>query len=331
MAIFGIAFRPRESIVGRLARRAPPTPKTLHSTTRWKARRRPGSVLASGAILMVVRWKAKMPRSSPRPVESSRRVRRNRRWQDLAEAVGRSPGYFHRMFKAVAGLTPKDYAAADRAKKVREGLETGNSVTEAIYDAGFNSSGRFYEKSTGMLGMTPTQYRAGGANEEIKFAVGQTSLGAILVASSTKGVASILLGDDPDKLVRNLQDRFPKARLVGADREYEALISRVVGFVENPHIGLDLPLDVRGTAFQRRVWQVLQEIPIGERVSYAEIARRIGSPRSVRAVAGACAANNLAVAIPCHRVVRNDGAVSGYAWGVERKRALLDREASQNG
>lgn len=214
---------------------------------------------------------------------------------------------------------------------MREGLETGNSVTEAIYDAGFNSSGRFYEKSTGMLGMTPTQYRAGGANEEIKFAVGQTSLGAILVASSTKGVASILLGDDPDKLVRNLQDRFPKARLVGADREYEALISRVVGFVENPHIGLDLPLDVRGTAFQRRVWQVLQEIPIGERVSYAEIARRIGSPRSVRAVAGACAANNLAVAIPCHRVVRNDGAVSGYAWGVERKRALLDREASQKG
>jgi AraC family transcriptional regulator of adaptative response/methylated-DNA-[protein]-cysteine methyltransferase len=251
--------------------------------------------------------------------------------QELAEAVGRSPGYFHRMFKAVTGLTPKDYAAADRAKKVREGLETGNSVTEAIYDAGFNSSGRFYEKSTGMLGMTPTQYRAGGANEEIKFAVGQTSLGAILVASSTKGVASILLGDDPDKLVRNLQDRFPKARLVGADREYEALISRVVGFVENPHIGLDLPLDVRGTAFQRRVWQVLQEIPIGERVSYAEIARRIGSPRSVRAVAGACAANNLAVAIPCHRVVRNDGAVSGYAWGVERKRALLDREASQKG
>src|SRR4029077_13619470 len=171
----------------------------------------------------------------------------------------------------------------------------------------------------------------GGANEEIKFAVGQTSLGAILVASSTKGVASILLGDDPEKLVRDLQDRFPNARLIGADREYEALISRVVGFVENPHIGLDLPLDVRGTAFQRRVWQVLQEIPIGERVSYAEIARRIGTPRSVRAVAGACAANNLAVAIPWQRGVRNDGAVSGYAWGVERKRALLDREPSQNG
>jgi AraC family transcriptional regulator of adaptative response/methylated-DNA-[protein]-cysteine methyltransferase len=247
--------------------------------------------------------------------------------EDLAEAIGRSASYFHRVFKAATGLTPKGYAAAARVKKVREGLESGNSVTETIYDAGFNSSGRFYEKSTRMLGMTPTNYRAGGANEEIKFAVGQTSLGAILVASSKKGVASILLGDDPDKLVRSLQDRFPKARLIGADREYGSLIAHVVGFVENPHIGLDLPLDVRGTAFQRRVWQALQEVPVGERVSYSEIARRIGSPSAVRAVAGACAANNLAVAIPCHRVVRNDGAVSGYAWGVERKRALLDREA----
>lgn len=249
--------------------------------------------------------------------------------EELAAAVDRSPSYFHRVFKASTGLTPKAYASANRAKKVREGLDTGASVTEAIYDAGFNSSGRFYEKSTGMLGMTPTQYRAGGANEEIKFAVGQSYLGAILVASSTKGVASILLGDDPDELVRNLQDRFPKARLIGMDREYEALIARVCGFVENPSIGLDLPLDVRGTAFQRRVWQALQEIPVGERVSYSEIARRIGSPNATRAVAGACAANNLAVAIPCHRVVRNDGALSGYAWGVDRKRAILDREASQ--
>ncbi|WP_439615861.1 bifunctional DNA-binding transcriptional regulator/O6-methylguanine-DNA methyltransferase Ada [Shinella sp.] len=246
----------------------------------------------------------------------------------LAEAVGRSAGYFHRMFKTATGLTPKAYAAADRAKKVREGLETGNSVTAAIYDAGFNSSGRFYEKSTGMLGMTPTQYRAGGADEAIRFAVGQTSLGAILVASSTKGVASILLGDDPDALVRDLQDRFPKARLVGADKDYEALVARVVGFVENPGIGLDLPLDVRGTAFQRRVWQALQEIPAGVRTSYSEIARRIGSPTAVRAVAGACAANALAIAIPCHRVVRTDGALSGYAWGIERKRALLEREAA---
>jgi len=247
---------------------------------------------------------------------------------DLAEAVGRSPSYFHRRFKAVTGLTPKGYAAAHRAAKIREGLASGNSVTEAIYDAGFNSSGRFYEKSTGMLGMTPSQYRAGGANEEIRFAVGETSLGAILVASSKKGVASILLGDDPNELVRELQDRFPKARLIGADRNYEALVARVVGFIEAPRLGLDLPLDVRGTAFQRRVWQALQGVPIGQTVSYAEIARRIGSPQAVRAVAGACAANHLAVAIPCHRVVRNNGSLSGYAWGVERKQALLTRETA---
>ena len=250
--------------------------------------------------------------------------------EELADAVGRSSSYFHRVFKATTGLTPKNYAAADRAKKVRKGLAFGSSVTEAIYGAGFNSSGRFYEKSTGMLGMTPSQYRGGGTNEEIKFAVGQTSLGAILVASSTKGVAAILLGDDPDELVRNLQDRFPRAGLIGADRDYEAQIARVVGFVEAPRIGLDLPLDVRGTAFQRRVWQALQEIPVGETVSYAEIARRIGSAKSVRAVASACAANNLAVAIPCHRVVRKDGVSSGYAWGIERKHALLDREVSRS-
>ena len=247
----------------------------------------------------------------------------------LAEAVGRSASYFHRSFKTVTGLTPKVYAAAHRASKVRNGLASGSSVTEAIYDAGYNSSGRFYEKSTDMLGMTPTQFKTGGTNEEIRFALGQTSLGAILVASSKKGVASILLGNDPDALLRQLQDRFPKAKLIGADKDYEGLVARVVGFIEAPQIGLDLPLDVRGTAFQRRVWQALQEIPVGQTVSYTEIAQRIGSPKAVRAVAGACAANNLAVAIPCHRVVRNDGALSGYAWGVERKKVLLDREGAR--
>jgi AraC family transcriptional regulator, regulatory protein of adaptative response / methylated-DNA-[protein]-cysteine methyltransferase len=249
--------------------------------------------------------------------------------KDLADAIGRSPSYFHRLFKAAIGLTPKDYAAGHRARKIRQGLTSCNTVTDAIYDAGFNSSGRFYEKSTDMLGMTPSRYRAGGMNEEIKFAVGQTSLGVILVASSKKGVAAILLGDEPDELVRDLQDRFPKAHLIGADREYEALVARVVGFVETPRVGLNLPLDIRGTAFQQRVWQTLQEIPVGETISYVEVARRIGSPKAVRAVASACAANKLAVAIPCHRVIRNDGSLSGYAWGVERRRVLLDREASR--
>jgi AraC family transcriptional regulator of adaptative response/methylated-DNA-[protein]-cysteine methyltransferase len=245
---------------------------------------------------------------------------------DLASAVKRSPSHFHRLFKATTGLTPKAYVAAHRAARIRKGLASSKSVTEAIYDAGFNSSGCFYEKSTDMLGMTPTTYRSGGANEEIRFAVGQCSLGALLVASSKKGVAAILLGDDPDKLVRSLQDRFPKAHLIGADGDYEALVARVVGFIEAPGLGLDLPLDIRGTAFQQRVWQVLQEIPVGQTVSYAEVGQRIGSPKAARAVAEACAANNIAVGIPCHRVVRNDGSLSGYAWGVERKRALLDRE-----
>jgi AraC family transcriptional regulator of adaptative response/methylated-DNA-[protein]-cysteine methyltransferase len=199
-------------------------------------------------------------------------------------------------------------------------------VTEAIYDSGFNSGGRFYEQADQMLGMTPSRYKAGGARTEIRFAVGECSLGSILVARSDKGVCAILLGDDPEALVRELQDRFPSATLVGGDKRFEQLVAKVVGFVEAPGLGLDLPLDVRGTAFQQRVWQALRKIPAGLTATYAEIAARIGAPGSARAVAQACAANPLAVAIPCHRVIRNDGALSGYRWGVERKRALLSRE-----
>ncbi len=246
---------------------------------------------------------------------------------ELAAAAGLSPHHFHRVFKAATGVTPRAYAAAHRTRTVHERLAAGGSVTEAIYDAGFSSSGRFYEAAGAMLGMTPGAYRAGGADAVIRFAVGQCSLGAILVASSEAGVCAILLGDDPEALLRDLQDRFPRARLIGGDGAFEALVATVIGFVEAPALGLDLPLDVRGTAFQRRVWQALRAVPAGTTVSYAEIARRIGAPAAVRAVAGACAANPLAVAIPCHRVVRNDGALSGYRWGIARKRALLDREA----
>ena len=247
---------------------------------------------------------------------------------ELARAAGLSPGYFHRMFKSITGVTPRGYAAAHRAGKVRDELERSDTVTEAIYDAGFNSSGRFYEKSDEMLGMTPTDYRAGGVNAEIRFAVGECSLGSILVAKSKTGVCAILLGDDPDMLVRDLQDRFPRARLTGGNAEFENLVARVVGLIEAPGLGLDLPLDVRGTAFQQRVWAALREIPAGTTATYADIAKKIGAPKSVRAVAGACAANALAVAIPCHRVVKSDGALSGYRWGVERKQALIDREAA---
>jgi AraC family transcriptional regulator of adaptative response/methylated-DNA-[protein]-cysteine methyltransferase len=246
---------------------------------------------------------------------------------ELATRAGLSRWHLQRTFKRVTGVTPKAYADACRERRLRAALASGARVTEAIYAAGYNSNARFYERSDEVLGMTASRYRAGGAHETIRFAIGQCSLGAILVARSDRGVCAISLGDDPDTLARELQDRFPNAELVGGDRGFEQWVARVVGFVEAPKIGLDLPLDVRGTAFQQRVWQALRAIPAGETVSYADLASRIGAPKSVRAVAGACAANTLAVAIPCHRVIRNDGALSGYRWGVERKRALLQREA----
>src|SRR6266849_7204543 len=246
---------------------------------------------------------------------------------ELARHVGLSTYYFHRVFKAATGLTPKAYAAAHRARRVRNELDRSATVTEAIFDAGYDSTGRFYEKSREILGMTPSDYRKGGANTEIRFAVGECSLGSILVATSERGVCAILLGDDPDALARELQDRFPRADLIGGNEEFEQLVARVVGFVETPRLGLDLPLDVRGTAFQQRVWQALRKIPTGSTVTYSQIAKRIGLPKAVRAVAHACATNAIAVAIPCHRVVRSDGSLAGYRWGVERKRALLDREA----
>jgi AraC family transcriptional regulator of adaptative response/methylated-DNA-[protein]-cysteine methyltransferase len=211
---------------------------------------------------------------------------------------------------------------------VRAGLGRRSTVTEAIYDAGFNSGGRFYATSDEMLGMTPGNYRAGGSHTDIRFAVGECSLGSILVAQSAKGVCAILLGDDPDALLRDLQDRFPRATLIGGDSRFENVVALVVGLVETPAIGLDLPLDVRGTAFQQRVWRALRAIPAGETVSYADLAAKIGSRKAARAVAQACAANPLAVAIPCHRVVKHDGSLSGYRWGVERKRALLEREGA---
>lgn len=233
----------------------------------------------------------------------------------------------HRIFKAETGVTPKAYAAAHRGQKVRAHLASSASVTEAIYAAGYNSNGRFYEGANQLLGMTPKNFRAGGSNTQIRFAVGECSLGAILVAASERGVCAILLGDDPQALLLDLQDRFLNAELMGGDADFELQVAQVVGFVEMPQYGLDLPLDVRGTAFQQRVWQALLDIPAGSTASYSEIAQRIGAPKSARAVAGACAANALAVAIPCHRVVRNDGGLSGYRWGIERKRTLLEREA----
>ncbi|MET0895037.1 MAG: bifunctional DNA-binding transcriptional regulator/O6-methylguanine-DNA methyltransferase Ada [Acidimicrobiia bacterium] len=244
----------------------------------------------------------------------------------LAAALGLSPHHLHRVFTAELGVTPKAYADARRAARVRDALGEGAAVSSAVYDAGFGSNGRFYAASNDRLGMTPSAFRAGGTDVDVRFAVGECWLGSILVAATDRGVCAIELGDDPDALVRALQDRFHQARLVGNDPAFHELVARVIGMIDAPSSTEDLPLDVRGTAFQERVWQALRALPAGSTVTYSELAESIGAPRSVRAVAGACAANHVAVAIPCHRVVRTDGSLSGYRWGIDRKAALIARE-----
>ena len=246
---------------------------------------------------------------------------------ELAEAVGLSPYHFHRLFKEVVGVTPKAYAAAKRAGRVQEELAAGTPVTEALYGAGYGSSSRLYEQSRATLGMTPSAFRKGGAGAEIRWSIAETPLGRLIVAATAEGVCMIEFGTSEAELEARLAERFPQAQRVRADAELAAQIAAVADFVELPSRGLSLPLEIQGTAFQRRVWQELQAIPPGETASYGEVARRLGQPKAVRAVAQACAANGLALAIPCHRVIGSDGSVAGYRWGVERKRALLDKEA----
>lgn len=247
---------------------------------------------------------------------------------ELAREAGMASSQFHRIFKQIAGVTPHAYAQEVRWQRAGRELERASSVTEAMHSSGFESSGRFYSDSTARLGMTPSRLRKAGQGETIHFALGACSLGTVLVAESARGVCAIMLGDDPDELLQQLQQRFAAAELIGDDARYEEHVALVVGLIESPASDSDLPLDIRGTAFQQRVWQALRSIPAGETASYAEIAQRIGQPTAARAVARACADNRLAVAIPCHRVVRSDGGLSGYRWGVERKRKLLQREAA---
>lgn len=245
----------------------------------------------------------------------------------LAAGAGMSRFHFHRLFKAITGVTPRAYATAHRNRRVRTALSRSATVTQAIYDAGFNSSGRFYATSSAVLGMRPATFRAGGQGMIVRFAVANCALGSVLVAATDRGICAILLGDDGDALVNELRERFPRADLRPGDAMFSTLVGSVVGLVEAPsRADVELPLDVRGTAFQQRVWQTLREVPAGTTISYAELAQRVGTPRAIRAVANACAANRLAVAIPCHRVVRRNGSLSGYRWGAERKRALLARE-----
>lgn len=248
---------------------------------------------------------------------------------ELAATVGLSAHHFHRLFRSVTGVTPKAYADARRQERVRDGLLAGQKVTATLYDAGFNSSGRFYEAADAMLGMTPSAWRAGGRGEEIAYASSPCALGIVLVGTSARGVCAILLGDDPAALATELARRFPRATITGPLAALAETVASVVRLIDRPgdpqHAAL--PLDIRGTAFQRRVWEALRAIPIGRTESYRDIAERIGQPRAVRAVAAACAANHLAVAVPCHRVIGADGGLRGYRWGVARKNELLRREA----
>lgn len=245
---------------------------------------------------------------------------------ELAEHVGMSAHHFHRIFKSLVGLTPKAYAKAHRSGRMRNELSRGGSITSAIYNAGYQSSSGFYTEANQLLGMSPANFRNGGASARIRFAAGVCNLGSILVAASDWGICWIALGDDPELLLRELQDRFAKARLIGGDREFERIVAQIVAFIEQPTSNLNLPLHVHGTAFQHRVWSALNKIKPGQKLTYAQLAQTLGQPTAVRAVAGACAANTLAVAIPCHRVVRTDGSPSGYRWGIDRKKKLLYSE-----
>lgn len=243
----------------------------------------------------------------------------------LAAEAGVSPFHFHRLFRRITGVTPKAFAAAHRTARVQQGLGSGQSVTATIYDAGFSSAGRFYEAADGMLGMTPSAWRRGGEGEAIRYAIGDSSLGAVLVGETGRGICAILLGDTAEELSDDLRSRFPKAE-ISEDGSLGSDLAAVIAYVDRPGNGIGLPLDIRGTAFQRQVWEVLQTIPAGETRTYGEVAGMIGQPRAVRAVATACSSNRLAVAVPCHRVIAGDGGLAGYRWGIARKRALLRRE-----
>ena len=276
------------------------------------------------------------PSNGHGPVSAAERVRRACRLIDAAEekpdlraiadAAGLSPFHFHRLFKKLVGVTPREYAVARHTGRLRESLQRGASVTEAIYDAGFNSSSRVYETAGEALGMTPGAYRNGAPGLTIAYAVTRCSLGQLLVAATSRGVCTIELGDSAEALRRRLGQRFPRAAVVEDDRAVKHCVEAVTRYLDAPARNIDLPLDVRGTAFQRQVWTALRRLRVGATTTYTELARRIGRPRAVRAVARACASNTIALAIPCHRVIRSDGGLSGYRWGVDRKRRLLERE-----
>lgn len=246
--------------------------------------------------------------------------------EELAHDAGLSRWHFQRVFKSIIGVSPKQYALAYRARRLRDNLRSAETVTDAIYDAGYGSASRAYESINGRLAMKPSVYRNGAHGISMRYSIAPCSLGWVSVAVTERGVCAIEFDDDPATLSERLRRDFPRAEIEEGGADLSSYVHHVVAFVDAPATGLDLPLDILGTAFQQRVWHALREVPAGDTISYTEIAERIGEPRAIRAVAQACAANKLAVAVPCHRVVRKDGDLSGYRWGIERKRLLLERE-----
>ena len=247
--------------------------------------------------------------------------------QTLSEQVHVSPSHLQRTFKDYVGVSPLEYTEACRMNELRRALRNGARVTDAVYDAGFGSSSRVYEKAAPQLGMTPQKYQRNGVGEIIQYAVVPCAMGQLLVATTAKGICAVKLGDDADALVNTLLGEFSDAHIVRNDDAHRDWVHAIIGFIAGHEPHLNLPLDVRATAFQKQVWQALRRVPYGETRSYADIARDIGQPAAVRAVAQACGANPTALIVPCHRIVRSDGSLGGYHWGIERKRRLLDQEA----
>ncbi|MHC1782534.1 MAG: bifunctional DNA-binding transcriptional regulator/O6-methylguanine-DNA methyltransferase Ada [Anaerolineaceae bacterium] len=246
--------------------------------------------------------------------------------ESLSRAAGLSPFHFQRVFKKIIGISPKQYYLEKRSQRLRENLSDAGRVTDVIYDAGYGSSARFYSQAQDTLGMKPAAYRKGGQGMEISYAVQPSALGLMLVAATPVGVCLICFGEVAGDLKIELARRFPRALVKESGADFKEWLAGVISYVENPGGSLNLPLDIQGTVFQRRVWAALREIPAGATETYSQVAQRIGSPKAVRAVANACADNNLAVAIPCHRVVRSDGGLGGYRWGLKRKQVLLEKE-----